>query len=337
MSPREVSGPLGRFCPWARRAGPGDGRVRRSVSVEGAQPLASILLCNGAMTKSSPSHGSRVADRFLQDMAQSLSSQELRCPTFVDASLGARFALKNPNLSTADLARVVAGEPVLSARVVALANSAAIRRGGKRITDVRSAVTQVGQNAVRNIAVTLALQQMAYAKELQAFRVQAEQIWAHSLEVAVIGHVLARYHGKTNPDEALFAGLVHDLGHFYAMWRAAQFPELAGHPDEVRALAHDTHAAAGVALLRSLKLAETVILAVSEHERDPATLAPASLSRLLSIANRCANTPSPPPPEGAADLPVLDPRVGLDEPTARALLDEHFDDVIWLLAVMKGQ
>jgi HD-like signal output (HDOD) protein len=274
---------------------------------------------------------------YLQDIENAVSCDALECPTFVDASLGARLALKNPNLSVAQVAKVVGGEPLLSARVVAYANSAAVNRGGKPVTDVKNAVMRIGQNAVRNISVALALRQIAHAKELEPFRAQAREVLEHGVEVAAISNVLAVHHGTVAPDEAAFAGLVHDLGHFYALWRAAQLPELLARPNEVRQLVHDCHAAVGSIMLRGLKLTESIILAVREHEDDPVNLAPGSLSQLLSVANRCANTLSPHAGE-AADRPppALAPHGGLDEPNARALLEEHFDEVIWLLAAMKG-
>jgi HD-like signal output (HDOD) protein len=272
---------------------------------------------------------------YLRDIADALARDEVECPTFVDASLGARLALKNPDLSVAQVAKVVAGEPLLSARVVAYANCAALNRGGKAVTDVKTAVMRIGQSAVRNIAVALALRQVSHAKELEPFRPQAREIIEHGLEVGVLGHVLALHHGGAAPDDALFAGLVHDLGHFYALWRATHFPALVARPGEIRSLVHDYHAAAGAAMLKRLKLAEAIIVAVDQHEDNPGDLAPGSLSQILCVANRCANTPAA---AGSGDA-VAGPGPaggGLDEAAAHALLAEHFDDLTWLLAAIKG-
>ena len=274
---------------------------------------------------------------YLRDIANALSREELECPTFIDASLGARLALKDPDLSVAQVAKVVAGEPLLSARVVAYANSAAANLGGKPVTDVKTAVMRIGQSAVRNIAVALALRQISHAKELEPFRLQAREIIEHGLEVAVLGNVLALHNGTVAPDDALFAGLVHDLGHFYALWRAAQFPVLANRPQEVRSLAHDCHAAVGAAMLQSLKLTEPIILAVREHEADPAGLVPGSLSQILCLANRCANAPAAQSGDAAGGAaPATVSGGALDEPAAQALLAEHFDEVTWLLAAVRG-
>jgi putative nucleotidyltransferase with HDIG domain len=276
----------------------------------------------------------QVAARFMQQIAEDLGQHDLRCPTFIEASLGARMALKKSNLSHTELARVVAGEPLLSARVVALANSAALRRGGRRVTDVKTAVIQLGQDAVNNVAMSLALEQVTHNKEMEPLRAQAQVIWAHSLEVGVLAHVLARHATQVDPDEAMFAGLVHDLGHFYAMWRAVQFPVLVQSAADLRALMHGSHALVGAALLRSLGVDEVLVRAVKAHESEPGELPPGDLSQLLNVANRCANREGPLATSGLqTDTGATR---GLDELRADALLQEHFDEVTWLLAMIKG-
>jgi HD-like signal output (HDOD) protein len=270
----------------------------------------------------------------LGEIADALARDDVECPTFVDASLGARLALKNPDLSVAQVANVVSGEPLLSARVVAYANSAAVNRGGKAVTDVKSAIMRIGQNAVRNIAVALALRHISHAQELEPVRQQAREILEHGLEVGVLSHVLALHCGTVAPDDALFAGLVHDLGHFYALWRAARFEPLAGRFQEVRPLVHDAHAALGAAMLRRLQLPDRIILAVQEHEDEPDTLAPGSLSQILCVANRCANTPATDLSEAATCAPGVGGAI--DEAVAQGMLAEHIDEVTWLLASMRG-
>ena len=89
-------------------------------------------------------------------------------------------------------------------------------------------------------------------------------------------------------------------------------------------------------MLRSLKLTEPIILAVREHENDPAELAPGSLSQILCLANRCANAPAAQSGERRRRGSSDGSEGGLDEPAAQALLAEHFDEVTWLLAAVRG-
>jgi putative nucleotidyltransferase with HDIG domain len=286
---------------------------------------------------SDASETDQIAFQFLKTLSEDLSRPPLQVPTFIDASLGVRVALARKELSNAELARVVSGEPLLSARVVALANSAALNPGGKAVTDVRSAVTRIGQNAVRNVAAALALQQMSHADELAPFRAQAREIWLHSLQAAVNAKVLAHRLGKVNPDEALFAGLVHDLGKLYLVWRARSFEELAGRPEVLQALVDEWHPGVGAALLQSLQISEAVARAVDEHELEPAALPPGSLPQLLSVANRCAAAGAAPV---AAAGPVKQGAAqrdeGLDVAEGRAILAECEHAVSALLAALKG-
>lgn len=275
------------------------------------------------------------AYRFLRDIAQDLSRKDLKFPTFIDASLGVRMALGKKELSNTELARVVTSEPLLCARVVALANSAALNPSGREVSDVKNAVMLVGQNAVRSLSVTLAMDQIARAKELEPFKVQAREVWEHCLEVAALAFVIGKRRGLANPDEALFAGLVHDLGHFYLMWRATQFPELVEQPQELRSIVHDWHPGIGSALLQSLDLPESVSRACDEHELQPSILPPGSLSELISLSNRCAASRAKVTPSdviaddnGSSDT--------LDEATTRAILDEASKEVEALFAVLKG-
>ena len=56
-------------------------------------------------------------------------------------------------------------------------------------------------------------------------------------------------------------GLVHDLGVFYLMSRAANFPEVANNRPELHALLVDWHDNIGHALLSALGLPESVVTA----------------------------------------------------------------------------
>lgn len=272
--------------------------------------------------------------RFFKHIAEDLTRVRLAFPTFLQASASVREALTRQDCSSAELAQLVSREPLLSARVVALANSAALNPTGIHIADVRTACLRVGHRAVRSLAASLLVEQAAGARELGPFATQAREIWEHSLAVAVMAYVLAEHSGSVSPDEAMFAGLVHDLGHFYLYWQATRFEELVAHPAGMRELVHGWHAAIGQRLLLDLQVPEPIALACELHEEDPATLDPGSLSEVLCVANLCSMARA----EGSAQDDTADTASSgrLDLPRARAILRDHSARVADLLVALMG-
>jgi len=121
--------------------------------------------------------------------------------------------------------------------------------------------------------------------------------------------VLARKVAKSNGDEAMFAGLVHDLGVFYLLSRAASFPELVDDKIELHALLVGWHDNIGHALLSALGTPDSVLVAVQEHETDREIVKLKSLSDVLYIANKIANRTASwrdPEVDAAVDTSILD-------------------------------
>jgi len=277
-----------------------------------------------------------LAYRFFQDIALDLSRRELKFPTFLDAALRVRLVVSKQDASSNEVAQAVRGEPLLSARVVSMANSVAVNPSGRTVTDLKSAVLLIGHNSVRSLAASLAIAQIAQAKALEPFAEECRQVWEHSMEVGALAFVLARRRGRVDPEEALFAGLVHDLGHFYLLYRATQFPEvMEGDRAELHALIREWHPGIGAALLQNLGMSERLVRAVDEHELR---IAPVSepLTEILMLADRCSSRHgmAPPPAPMRGDVQTL--VEGLDEESAQALLNEAGEEVRSLWNVLRG-
>jgi putative nucleotidyltransferase with HDIG domain len=256
------------------------------------------------------------AFRFLQELASDLSHDAISFPTFIDATVRIRDALADPNADIGRVAQVVSGEPLLAARLVHLANSVAFNPAGRKVADVRSAVTRVGFGTVRTTAAAIALEQVMASKELAPFANESERVWRHSLDVAAIAYVLARALTPLHPDEALFAGLVHDIGRFYLLSRASRYPELVEHRDELETIVHEWHPSIGQAILQQLDLPEALTVAVAEHELGNYRFPPRNMTHLVTLANLAARwregragspagEPSPELPEDSPVFPVL--------------------------------
>jgi len=118
----------------------------------------------------------------------------------------------DPKTSPQDLNRIISLDPVLTAKVLRMVNSAYYSLPNK-VNTLTRAIIMLGFRTVVNLASSSAIVESVGAKDsFQALSV--DDFWTHSICVGVISKMLA---GKTgvptqNQEEYFVAGLLHDLG-----------------------------------------------------------------------------------------------------------------------------
>ena len=275
--------------------------------------------------------------RILEDVARDLSGEVVSFPTFLDITFQVRTALKNPNLTVDQLATLIGAEPMMSTRIIRMSNSVAMNSSGRAIVDVKSAISRVGMEAVRSVSFAVAMEQLLGSKKMAPFEGLSHRLWEHTIHVAALCRVLARKLARINPDEAMFAGLVHDIGVFYLLSRAANFPELIEDKAELHQLLVQWHDNIGHALLAAMGIGEAVLQAVQEHEIERPVPVVKNLADVLFIANKLANTQGgwrDPEFGDAVDTSAL--AALFDAEAIAALLAESEDEVQSLKAALTG-
>jgi putative nucleotidyltransferase with HDIG domain len=211
-----------------------------------------------------------------------------------------------------------------------MANAAAFGSGGRPVGDVKSAILRVGHATVRSVATAVAMEQLKGESTLPPFRAIAEAAWRHSVDVAAVAHVLAKRLSRINPDEALFAGLVHDIGHFYLLSQAQHFPEILDDPAELAHILQEWHPSIGRALLHDFNMSEAVLEAVAEHENAHYRLPLRTLTDIVTLANLSS----------AATNPVVAYRTvppgKLGEPEVMTALVQAREEIAALAAALRG-
>lgn len=135
------------------------------------------------------SHGP--AFQFVQQLAASLGKEDLDLPAFPDVVGRLQATLADESAGVREVVNVIGSEPVLTARLLKMANSAAMNPSGREINNINGAVTRLGFNLVRGTATAYAINQMSRAQELNPIRGELEAIWRESNEVAAICYVVA--------------------------------------------------------------------------------------------------------------------------------------------------
>lgn len=233
-----------------------------------------------------------VAQRFrmLEDIAKELAG-EVVFPTCFDVTLRLRRELQNPDFSIQNLAGVISVEPLIASKLMRLANSVMYAGAAMPVRDVQGAVLRLGVQVVRSTALAIAMTQIVHAKELAPFTDFTNALWEHTVKSAAIAKVLSKRLTRINPDEAMLAGLVHDLGAFYMLYRAAQYPELKMRPESLKHLIIQWHESIGVTLLNALSLPEDIVDSTIDHDhlRDEVPKL-SSLRDVVYVANVLAGT-----------------------------------------------
>lgn len=239
---------------------------------------------------------------------------EVSFPTHADVAFRVRLALDDPDLHLAKAAQIVQAEPLLAARVVALANSVAFTRSGRPVADVKTAVTRLGIKFVRALATAVVMRQMAGNSRSPVYRSLSERLWEHTTHVAALAHLLAMRFNRPLADMALFAGIVHEVGGFYLISRSDDYPDLFS-DRQVLSLADEM--SIGRAVLAALAVPVEVSMAIEcLWQPGSAAFPPASLGDLLSLADRLTPIVSP------LMRPDSDARVLSPDPQTAELLAE---------------
>jgi HD-like signal output (HDOD) protein len=205
--------------------------------------------------------------RFTQQLAVDVAGPPLELPSYPMVALRAQRVLMDPDAGVERVIAIIGSEPVLAAKILMMANSAALNRSGKQVTDLRSAVSRLGFDALRTAAISFAIAQLRNAAAYRNIAEPMKQLCQHSVEVAAISYVLARHCGPATPDSAMLAGLVSGMGKLYLLTRTSLFPILFADAWTRQEMFHSWHAQVARSILQNWQLAPEVVDAVAEIER----------------------------------------------------------------------
>jgi putative nucleotidyltransferase with HDIG domain len=219
-----------------------------------------------------------LTERFVADI-DSLSDLPSLSPVLAHliATLGREDA------SVAEVAAIIRQDPVIAARVLRAANSAAYV-GRSSVSSIRDALLRLSLARIRRLALMASLYDAVPVRGTQATR---EIFWQHSLAVAHCSEIIARHAigapEDLNPESVFLSGLLHDLGllvlesHYpkeaSAVKRHAEANGMPLSLAELEILETD-HGELGALLATHWMMPESITAAIRAHHRFD--LAPAS-------------------------------------------------------------
>lgn len=182
-----------------------------------------------------------------------------------------------------DIAKKIAMDQVISAKVLKMANSAAYRRGAE-ITSIEQAVIRLGFNALRSLVVASGL--------MTSFRTPANfdknKFWVDNFQVATIAKALAGDCRNIEPETAFTCALLHNIGELLIQSALPEEASLinmsisrgSSRIDAQREMLGYDYSQVGAELARRWSLSDTFVRAIAQ-QLDPLNFEPISQEAVL--------------------------------------------------------
>lgn len=180
---------------------------------------------------------------FLNHVQQELNANRLILPTLPDIALKVRDAVANGEATAQELANMIATDAALSTRLIQVANSP-LYRGAVEIKNIQMAVTRLGNKTIRTLITSLLMQQM-FTPTTETLEEYFRQIWEQSVNVSSISRALVTFTPHLNRDEAMLAGLIHQVGKLPILTLVENIPEFRDSPSRLAKLLEKAHPAIG--------------------------------------------------------------------------------------------
>lgn len=187
-----------------------------------------------------------------------------------------------------ELNKVISLDPVLTGKVLKLVNSAYYSLMNK-VTSLTRAITMLGMNTVKNMALSTAIiQTVAGAKKSKAL--PTTKFWAHSIGAGVSAKLLGIVKDlpPTEREELFLAGLLHDLGkvpfgdEYIEVLNIAKFEQLPLHHVEKEVMGID-HQEVGLMIAEKWKLNRVITECIGYHHQ-PTLLSADAVEKVALIA-----------------------------------------------------
>jgi HD-like signal output (HDOD) protein len=211
-----------------------------------------------------------VEGRLLFDIYQAYAEDRLEIPALPELAERIRRAVDDPGNGASEVARVVQADPAIAARLLRVANSA-LYGGASPARSLREAVVRLGLKATRDLVFAFTVEH-AFTSQHSALRRRLLDVWRHSTFVAAIAFTLARQLNGFDPERALLAGLLHDVGAALLVTRADAWPELTDDPAKLQQVIDALRGEIGALLLERWGFQDDLVTAAREAEawhRDP--------------------------------------------------------------------
>jgi len=143
-------------------------------------------------------------------ICKDMMSDELSLPSLPEIALKIQKVYQDDLADIDAIVNLLMADPAISAKLIKIANSV-VYQGAVPAETLKSAIMRLGVDTTYKQVMAYAAHDL-FSSSSSSLKERMSNLWAHSRKVAAISWVLAEETKLFNPDLAMLAGLIHDLG-----------------------------------------------------------------------------------------------------------------------------
>lgn len=161
------------------------------------------------------------------DIYSDLRNNKLALPSLPDVAIKVR-QLIDIGKNAKDIAQAVNTDPVITAKLLKAANSP-LYRSSKPFSTSTQAIVRIGLQTTKQLVTSIAIREV-FRSDQPIIKTRMDALWQHATEVAALCLVFARMTPHLNSEQAMLAGLLHNIGKVPMLRYAAKYPQLIAQP-----------------------------------------------------------------------------------------------------------
>lgn len=275
-------------------------------------------------------------------LTQDIKNNKLELPSPPELLLELRRRGADPDSSTNDIAELVKHDVNISGRLIKIANCSLFTSRNK-VGTVQAAIMRLGLKKVQSLVTGLVIGQQIMRNKTKGLEVFCQRVWQTSNDVAALSYVIAQKKTKLDPEQALLAGIVHNIGALPLVLKLNTIQALKDDP-KIMAMVADVvipklYPKAGQLIMQSWHFAPEIIVIAKEHlnltRMGTEQIEPADIILIAHQLNQLSDFSEESIPEQLIESPAFK-KLWQDWPTAVAELTTWHEEIQQMKSDMTG-
>ena len=218
--------------------------------------------------------------KIFSEILEKFAAGKLNPPVMPQVVKEIQAVIKLPKSTVEELAHVIEKDPVISLRLISVANSP-VYRGVSKIQSVKSAFPRLGLKETLNIVLAIGNKGLYHTDQVQ-YKILMDKLWVHSLACAYGSKLIAQHLKLDDLEKFFLMGLTHDIGKVLLLKAFSDVSrEKQLNMSAVIANLQEAHLSLGSLLLKRWGFDDAFVNVLAHHEDK--TLSPEAEKEILVV------------------------------------------------------